>query len=112
MLHRKKQGLDRPLARTMTLTLRHLFLLRRREAAVEAFVVLGHVEKKLGRREALAVFLFQLLTQRDEFLRPHHVDVRQRAARIRRKAEAEDGADIGFGFAPYSGGTLSYIDMM
>src|SRR5579872_4583745 len=75
--------------------LRRFFLLLRREALVEALVVRGEIEQKLVGRKARAVFLLELAAERDERLRPHHVDPRQRAAGERREAEPEDGADIG-----------------
>ena len=48
-----------------------------------------------GGLKRVAVFLLQPLAQLDEALRPHHVDIGQRAAGERREAEAEDRADIG-----------------
>ena len=51
--------------------------------------------QQLRRREARAVFGLELVAEFDELLRAHEVDIGQRAAGERRKAEAEDRADIG-----------------
>src|SRR5476649_2885878 len=75
--------------------LRRLFLLPRREVAVEALALVRHLNEQLAGREAHAVFLFQAAAEFDEFLRAYPIDPRQRAAGKRREAEAEDGADIG-----------------
>src|ERR1700743_853109 len=70
-------------------------LLSGREASIEAFALLCHVEKQLGGGKALAIFLLQALAERDEVLRPHHVEESQRAPGERREAPAEDRADVG-----------------
>src|SRR6185312_10346410 len=62
-------------------------LLFRRESAVECFALFRHVEQELRRGEARAVFGFELAAKLDELLRPHEIDVGQRAAGERRKAE-------------------------
>src|SRR5476649_992823 len=67
----------------------------RREAAIEGVALGGEIEQERRRLEARAVFLFQRLAQFDELLRSHHVDVGQRAAGERRKAETQDRAHIG-----------------
>src|SRR3974390_347 len=72
-----------------------LFLLRRSEAAVEGLVLIGHLDQQLVGRKARAVFLLQVAAQRNELPGAHHVDVGESAAGKRRKAEAEDGANIG-----------------
>src|SRR5262245_63759102 len=74
--------------------LRRLLLPLRREARIEALALRRHLEQELVRLEALAVLLRELLAQRDELPRAHHVDVGERAARIGRVAEAEDRSDI------------------
>src|ERR1700676_5251603 len=76
-------------------TLRRRQLLRR-EAAVERLALRRHLLQEFRRGEARAVFGLELVAQRDEILRPHEVDIGQRAAGKRRKAEAEDRTDIGF----------------
>src|SRR6202011_5492010 len=68
----------------------------RGEARIIALALGRHVDELLVRLEALAVFSAKLLAQCDEFLRAHHVDVGERAARIGRIAKAEDRADIRF----------------
>ena len=49
----------------------------------------------LGGSKRAPYFFSSLLAQLDELLRAHHVDVGQRAAGVRRKAAAEDRADVG-----------------
>src|SRR5205807_2231082 len=76
------------------LALRRRHLLRR-EAAVEGLALGGHVDQKLWRGEARAVFGLELMAELDEFLRAHKIDVGQRTTGKRRKAKPEDRADIG-----------------
>src|SRR6266699_507276 len=59
------------------LALRRRHLLRR-EAAVEGLALGGHVDQKLWRGEARAVFGLELMAELDEFLRAHKIDVGQR----------------------------------
>src|ERR1041385_8789471 len=82
-------------ARLRSAALCRLLLPLRREARIEALALLRHFDELLVRLEALAVFLRELLAERDELLYAHHVDVAQRAARVGRIAEPEDRADIG-----------------
>src|SRR3954468_9445828 len=70
-------------------------LLLRREAAVEGLVSRRHIFQQFRRGEARTVFGFESVAELDELSRTHEVDIGQRAAGERRKAEAEDRADIG-----------------
>src|SRR2546423_5143323 len=70
----------------------------RREPAIEALALAGHFDEQLRGLEAGAVFLLEPLAELDEFLDAHHVDPRQRPARIRCKAEAQNGADVGLAY--------------
>src|SRR4249920_3011777 len=67
----------------------------RREAAVEGLALPRHVDQQLRWRKTLPARLLQPPTKIDERLRPHHVDIGQRAAAERRKPEAEDRAHVG-----------------
>src|SRR5262249_55507075 len=71
---------------------------RRAEPPVEGLALRGHLDEEPRGRKAQPVFLGQRLTQRDEFLRPHHVNIGERAARERREAEPEDRANIGLAY--------------
>src|ERR1043165_2297237 len=74
--------------------LRRLLLPLRGKARIEALALLRHLDEQLVRLEALAVFLRELLAQRDELFHAHHVDVAERTTGVRRIAEAEDRADV------------------
>src|ERR1700689_2335221 len=67
-----------------------------REAAIERLALFRHVGEELAGLEAVAMVLRELVAQRHESLRAHAVDIGDSAAGERRKAEAEDRADIGF----------------
>src|SRR4051794_22796617 len=91
---------SRPSRRLLRRLLRvRLFQLRRRllrrEAAVEGLPFRGHLFQQLWGREARAVFRFKPAAQLDEFFRSHEVNIAQRTPGERRKAEAEDRADVG-----------------
>src|SRR5437762_11743215 len=79
----------------MTGSLRGSQLLRR-EAAIERLGLGRHLDQEFRRGEARAVFGLKLMAQLDEFLGADEVDRGKRAAGERRKAEAEERADIGF----------------
>src|ERR1700733_7127134 len=70
--------------------------LMRREAAVERLALFRHVEQELAGFEAVAMKLGELVAQRDKGLGAHAVDIGNGAAGERRKAEAQDRADVGF----------------
>src|SRR6185312_2920784 len=89
------QGRRSPLKGWRDLLRRLRGRLLRRKAAVEGFALGGHLFEKLRRREARAVFGLELAAELDEVFRPHEVDIGQRAASERRKAESEDRADVG-----------------
>src|SRR5581483_1721349 len=61
--------------------------LLRREAAVEGLTFRRHLFQELRRRKARAVFLLELVAELDELPGAHEVDIGQRAAGERRKAE-------------------------
>src|SRR3954465_15976919 len=65
------------------------------KSPVERLALGRHLGQQLAGSKALAVFLLEFMLQVDESFRAHHVDVGERAARIRRKAESEYGSDIG-----------------
>ena len=71
--------------------LRDSFTLGWCEAAIKGLALVRHVDEELRRFEPVAVSLGEVIT-----------DVR----------EADVGSILGFGFAPFSGGTISYIDGM
>ena len=63
--------------------------------AVERIAGLGHVEQERTRLEAFAAGCGEIVAKIDKGLGPHAVDIGNGAAGERRKAEAENGADIG-----------------
>src|SRR4051794_32493008 len=62
--------------------------------AVERAAGSSHLDQDLGRREAVTVLGPQPLTQLDEGLGAHEIDVAGSTARVGRESEAEDRADI------------------
>src|SRR5205823_12389601 len=69
---------------------------RRPETAVERVAGLRHLDQELRRPVAHAAALLIETASGDEIRQSHAVDVAQRATGEWRKAEAQDGADIGF----------------
>src|SRR5881227_3538493 len=62
--------------------------------AIKSLARFRHVDEQAGRRETVAVLLGELVAEQNEIADAHSVDIAQRAAGIRCKAEAEDRADI------------------
>src|SRR5262245_37857434 len=67
----------------------------RRKAAIECLSLLRHLNQKCGNCKAFAIFHLEGTAPVEEGLASHGVNIRQRAARERGKAEAQNGAHIG-----------------
>src|SRR5215471_20153424 len=79
--------------RGSTLHLRRVAFRERREPAIEAVVLGGHVGQELGRLETRSASFFQRFAKCDKALGAHGVDEGERPAGKRRKPEAENRAD-------------------
>src|SRR5262245_58227662 len=74
---------------------RRFFVSPGRKQLVETLAFGRDLDQERRRFEALAVFRFKLAALLNESLRAHHVDIAERAARIGRKTEAQNRADVG-----------------
>src|SRR6516164_2145631 len=72
--------------RGSTLHLRRVAFRERREPAIEAVVLGGHVGQELGRLEARSAGFFQRFAKRDKALGPHGIDEGERPPVNRRKS--------------------------
>src|SRR5262245_26397554 len=67
----------------------------RRKAAIECLSLLRHFNQECGNHIAFAIFRPQGTAPVEEGLAPHGINIRERTARERGKAEAQNGSHIG-----------------